>query len=165
MKFNITIYHLETDNKKNLAELNSFKQNEKLRDAQFATITKNENNLKKQLNKTKEKLFMYTKDNERLRSEIEFQDDLYESKIKNMKEEYDLKIIRLENVINQQKEQLGLIEGRAFDMLKKQEKLTEKFKKEYFNTINFYEGKLAEIQSEENEGTNTKAIVYEEDVE
>ena len=109
---------------------------------------------------------MYTKDNERLRSEIELQNDLYQSKIGNVKEEYDLKIIRLENVINHQKEQLNLIEGRTYDMLKKQERLTEKFKKEYFNTIEFYEAKLAEIQSDENEGaTNTKAIVCEEDIE
>ena len=166
MQLNITIDHLETDNKTYLAEINSFKQNQKLREAQFANITKNENDLRKQLNKIKEKLFMYTKDNERLRSEIELQNDLYQSKIGNVKEEYDLKIIRLENVINHQKEQLNLIEGRTYDMLKKQERLTEKFKKEYFNTIEFYEAKLAEIQSDENEGaTNTKAIVCEEDIE
>ena len=165
MKLNIIIDHLETENKTFQAEINSFKQNEKLREAQFTQITKNENDLRKQLNKIKEKLFMFNKDNERLRSEIEKEKDLYESKIGNVKEEYDVKIIRMENVINQQKEQLGLIEGRTYGMLKKQEKLTEKFKKEYFNTIDFYEAKIKEIQSEEVDGMNTHAIVCEEDVE
>ena len=165
MKLNIAIDHLETENKTFQAEINSFKQNEKLREAQFTQITKNENDLRKQLNKIKEKLFMFNKDNERLRSEIELQKDLYESKIGNVKEEYDIKIIRMENVINQQKEQLGLIEGRTYGMLKKQEKLTEKFKKEYFNTIDFYEAKIKEIQSEDVNGENTHAIVCEEDVE
>lgn len=165
MKLNIAIDHLETENKTFQAEINSFKQNEKLREAQFTQITKNENDLRKQLNKIKEKLFMFNKDNERLRSEIELQKDLYESKIGNVKEEYDIKIIRMENVINQQKEQLGLIEGRTYGMLKKQEKLTEKFKKEYFNTIDFYEARIKEIQSEDVNGENTHAIVCEEDVE
>lgn len=42
--------------------------------------------------------------------------------------------------MEKQKKQLSTIEGKAWDMVKKQQAITEKYKKELKETINYYEG-------------------------
>ena len=142
-ELNIKLAKLESENRQNSTELTSFRSNEKLREAQFFKMTQNENLLMNQLNKTKEQLSFYMKSNEDNVKEKERLIAMYETKVKNLQEEHDIKIVTLENTINFQKDQLAMVEVKAFDMLKKQEGLTEKFKKEYFNTIEYYEGVIA----------------------
>ena len=55
------------------------------------------------------------------------------------KEFYDNKIINLENIINNQKEKLSMAESKALEMVKKQQQITEKYKIELKNTINYYQ--------------------------
>ena len=131
---------LESDNKTLKNELQIYITNEKNRQEHISRANKNENELKEEINKLKQEKIFYTKENSSNIQEKERLIAFYETKINKMKEEYDNKIIYLENTSNWQKKQLSLVEGKAYDMVKKQQVLTEKYKKELYNTINHYEG-------------------------
>ena len=155
---------LEMENKNCLSELNSYRLNEQLREEQFKEKTKNESELLQQIESANNKMDFSKKENDSLNQEKQKQLNSYQNKLKNIKEEKELSITVLENTIKQQKEQLSLIEERAFDMLKKQEHLTEKFKREYLNTIDYYEGLIAYLTR----GTTVQSIAAggtEEEVE
>ena len=53
-------------------------------------------------------------------NEKDRQNKLYDLKIKNLKENYEMKIISLENTINLKKNQLASVEQKAFDIIKRQ---------------------------------------------
>lgn len=150
-ELNIKLSKLTSEHKANLSELESFRSNEKLREAQFFKMTQNENLLLSQINKTKEQLSFYMKSNEDTLKEKERLIAMYELKLNNLKEESDIKVVTLENTINFQKEQLALVEVKAFDMLKKQEGLTDKFKQEYFKTIEYYENMISYLSGRGND--------------
>ena len=59
--------------------------------------------------------------------------------IYNFKVKINDKAINLQNQVEKQKNQLKLMENKAFENLKKQQDLTEKYKKELNNTIKYYE--------------------------
>ena len=85
---------------------------------------KNKDNLQKNAESTKQM--------ERLHAQ-------YQIQLERNKEFHENKIISLENEVEKKKEQMNLLEGRAIVMVKKQQNLTEKYKKELENTINHYE--------------------------
>ena len=155
-ELNIKLTKLSSEHKANFSELESFRSNEKLREAQFFKMTQNENLLLSQINKIKEQLSFYMKSNEDTLKEKERLIAMYELKLKNLKDENDIKVVTLENTINFQKEQLALVEVKAFDMLKKQEGLTDKFKKEYFKTIEYYENMISYLSGR---GTDQNEII------
>ena len=74
----------------------------------------------------------FIKDNEKIKQRFKTQLD-------QVKENYDNKVIYLENIIEKQKSQLSLAETKALDIVKKQQEITEKYKTELKNTINHYE--------------------------
>ena len=114
-------------------------------------MNQNEVFLQDQIRKLKEEVSYYSKENENNIKEKERLNALNETKLKNLKDDYEMKIITLENTINYQKNQLATVEGKAFDMIKKQEGFTEKLKKEYTNTINYYENLIANLTGENND--------------
>lgn len=97
-------------------------------------IYKKENNYLKQNNdKYMREKSSYTKELEKLHSQHKYERE-------QDKEINQNKIIQLENIVEKQKKQLSTIEGKAWDMVKKQQAITEKYKKELKETINYYEG-------------------------
>ena len=107
-------------------ELNACKSNEK-----------NYSNLVEKLNKSDEFSFRevskYRKENEQLLKEKEFYEgeieritNLYETKMRQLKEQNDLKVTVLENLIKQKQEDFCSSEDKAFEILKKQENVNIK---------------------------------------
>ena len=84
----------------------------------------NDENIKKELANAKER--------DKFKSQ-------YKKKLEKDKESNDNKIIYLENMVEKQKRQLSLAEGKALDMIKKQQMIIEKYKKELKNAVTRYE--------------------------
>ena len=144
-ELNIKNDKLESENNSLKNELLSYISSERSRQDEINKFNQNEIFLKDQIGKLKEKVSFYTKENNNIMNEKDRQNKLYDLKIKNLKENYDMKIISLENTINFQKNQLASVEQKAFDMMKRQEGFTEKLKQEYNNTIDYYENLIANI--------------------
>ncbi len=144
-ELNIKNDKLESENNSLKNELLSYISSERSRQDEINKFNQNEIFLKDQIGKLKEKVSFYTKENNNIMSEKDRQNKLYDLKIKNLKENYEMKIISLENTINFQKNQLASVEQKAFDMMKRQEGFTEKLKQEYNNTIDYYENLIANI--------------------
>lgn len=155
-QYKIKADELENQNKMQNDELRTLRESDKLKDTQIFNYMKNDSLLNDELRKAKEKISFFSKQNENLSKENQRINGLYETKIKNMNKEFDIKVITLENTIQYQKDKLSLIEGKAFDMLKKQENLTNKFKNEYFKTIEYYENLIGTMNgNQNNERENT----------
>ena len=144
-ELNIKNDKLESENNSLKNELLSYISSERSRQDEINKFNQNEIFLKDQIGKLKEKVSFYTKENNNIMNEKDRQNKLYDLKIKNLKENYEMKIISLENTINFQKNQLASVEQKAFDMMKRQEGFTEKLKQEYNNTIDYYENLIANI--------------------
>ena len=143
--------NLEHEKKMMQSELNSLSNREKYLEEMIKKIEKSEEDLRREyidIKKSKDeeskKNSAYTEELERYRAQCKI-------RLEKEKEFYDNKIISLENTVEKQKNQLSLVEGKAFDMVKKQQLLTEKYKKELKNTITYYEniinGKIPENSS------------------
>ena len=144
-ELNIKNDKLESENNSLKNELLSYISSERSRQDEINKFNQNEIFLKDQIGKLKEKVSFYTKENNNIMNEKDRQNKLYDLKIKNLNENYEMKIISLENTINFQKNQLASVEQKAFDMMKRQEGFTEKLKQEYNNTIDYYENLIANI--------------------
>ena len=144
-ELNIKNDKLESENNSLKNELLSYISSERSRQDEINKFNQNKIFLKDQIGKLKEKVSFYTKENNNIMNEKDRQNKLYDLKIKNLKENYEMKIISLENTINFQKNQLASVEQKAFDMMKRQEGFTEKLKQEYNNTIDYYENLIANI--------------------
>lgn len=142
---NIRCDRLDSDNKIYQQELKSYQNSEKIRQSQFMKMTMNENTLTQEMQKIKENLAFYTKENQAICKDRDTLIARYDTQIEHMKKEYEMKIIQLENTINYQKNKLETIEYKAFNMLKRQESLTEKFKEEYRNAIEYYENEITRL--------------------
>ena len=70
----------------------------------------------------------------------------YEIKIKKLTEEYENKIFYLEDINDKQNKKITLIEQKAMEMVKGQQVISEKFKRELNNAINYYEGIISNFQ-------------------
>ena len=143
--------NLEHEKKMMQSELNTLSKREKNLEEMIKRIEKSEEDLRREyidIKKSKDeeskKNSAYTEELERYRAQCKI-------RLEKEKEFYDNKIISLENTVEKQKNQLSLVEGKAFDMVKKQQLLTEKYKKELKNTITYYEniinGKIPENSS------------------
>ena len=143
--------NLEHEKKMMQSEINTLSKREKNLEEMIKRIEKSEEDLRREyidIKKIKDeeskKNSAYTEELERYRAQCKI-------RLEKEKEFYDNKIISLENTVEKQKNQLSLVEGKAFDMVKKQQLLTEKYKKELKNTITYYEniinGKIPENSS------------------
>ena len=149
---------LESENNTLKNELFGYIDSEKNRQNEIIKMNQNEIYLKEQIGKLKEKVLFYTKENTNIKNSKDNQNKLYELKLKNLKENYETRIISLENTINFQKNQLNNVEKKAYDMMKKQEGFTDKLRKEYNNTIDYYENLIANI-------TNNTTVNDENDLQ
>ena len=70
----------------------------------------------------------------------------YEIKIKKLKEEYENKIYYWEDINDKQNKKINIIEQKAMEMVKAQQVISEKLKRELNNAINYYEGIIANLQ-------------------
>ena len=136
---------LESENNTLKNELFGYINSEKNRQNEIIKMNQNEITLKEQIGKLKEKVLFYTKENANIKNSKDNQNKLNELKLKNLKENYETRIISLENTINFQKNQLNIVEKKAYDMMKKQEGFTDKLRQEYNNTIDYYENLIANI--------------------
>ena len=136
---------LESENNNLKNELFGYINSEKNRQNEIIKMNQNEITLKEQIGKLKEKVLFYTKENANIKNSKDNQNKLNELKLKNLKENYETRIISLENTINFQKNQLNNVEKKAYDMMKKQEGFIDKLRKEYNNTIDYYENLIANI--------------------
>ena len=63
-----------------------------------------------------------------------------------MKEEYENKIYYWEDINDKQNKKINIIEQKAMEMVKAQQVISEKLKRELNNAINYYEGIIANLQ-------------------
>ena len=131
--------NLEHENKLIKDEIKTYAQNEKRLELQIKNLEKNENNIIRENSDLKKNGDIYLRQNSEYVKEIERIKKNYSIQMEQEKEFYDNKIINLENIINNQKEKLSMAESKALEMVKKQQQITEKYKIELKNTINYYQ--------------------------
>ena len=131
--------NLEEENKIMKSENNEYKINEKKYEKKIKYLEKTENELKMENNELKKNIDSYKKQNSSYIEQINRLNATNKIRMEHDKEDYENQIIHLNNVIENQKKQLNSAEGKALDMVKKQQNLTEKYKKELQNTITYYE--------------------------
>ena len=120
-------------------EYNKYKLSEKTNEQKIRNLEREGDELKRQNEELRRKSdnlekqnYAYINERERLKAQ-------HKMRLEKDKEFYENKTIYLENEIQKKNKQLSLAEGKALDMVKKQQKMTEKYKKELENTINHYE--------------------------
>lgn len=142
---------LEHDNKMMKNELNSLVKKEKNLEEIIKGIERREEDLRRENDDLKKNKDEYSKKNYTCLKENERLHAQFRIRLEKEKEFYDNKTISLENMVEKQKKQLSLLEGKALDMVKKQQLLTEKYKRELQSTISYYEniinGKIPENYS------------------
>ena len=131
--------NLEHENKLMKDEIKTYAQNEKRLELQIKNLEKNENNIIRENSDLKKNGDIYLRQNSEYVKEIERIKKNYSIQMEQEKEFYDNKIINLENIINNQKEKLSMAESKALEMVKKQQQITEKYKIELKNTIDYYQ--------------------------
>ena len=129
-------------------EINTLSKNEKIYDKKIKNLEKNEDELKRINDELKKNNDEYLKNNSMYVKEIDRLQAQFKKRLENIKEINDNKIIHLENMVEKQKKQLSLAEGKALDMVKKQQIITEKYKKELQNAVNHYENIINEKTQE-----------------
>ena len=139
---------LESENNILKSELQGYKTTEKNRQNQINKMNQNEIFLQEQIKKLKEEVSYYSKENDNNIKEKDRINALNETKIKNLKDDYEMKIIVLENSINYHKNQLANVEAKAFDMIKKHENFEKKLTNEYNNTLNYYQNLISDLTGE-----------------
>jgi kinetochore protein NDC80 len=149
---------LENENTSLKNDLAILKHDLKDRNKQIEDLENYKYNTQKDLNRMRE----YKENNDFEKVKIKNDNakliTLYDSKIKNLTEEYENKIYYLEDIKDKQAKKLSLMESKALEMIKSQQLLTEKYKKELINTINYYEG-LINNQSSGKEGNINNNII------
>ena len=124
-------------------------------------LRKEENNKNKNINNLQQNLYILENEIKKMKSDknnndIENKkirndkDELiarYEMRIKKIKEEYENKIFYLEDINEKQNKKLTMMENKAFEMVKNQQLITEKYKNELSNAINYYEGVINNVSS------------------
>ena len=112
-------------------------------------LEENEQNLEKikyEFGKIKEENNINENENYRIKNEKEQMITYYEIKIKKLKEEYENKIFYLEDINDKQNKKIVMVEQKAMEMVKAQQVISEKFKRELNNAINYYEGIISNYQ-------------------
>ena len=131
--------NLEHENKLMKDELKIYAQNEKKLESKIKNLEKNELNIIQENSDLRKNSDVYLKQNAEYIKEIERIKKNFNAQMEQEKEFYDNRIINLENVINSQKEKLAMAGDSALNMVKRQQEITEKYKTELKNTINYYQ--------------------------
>ena len=155
---------LENENTSLKNDLAILKHDLKDRNKQIEDLENYKYNTQKDLNRMRE----YKENNDFEKVKIKNDNakliTLYDNKIKNLTEEYENKIYYLEDIKNKQANKLSLMESKALEMIKSQQLLTEKYKKELKNTINYYEGIINNQSSGKDGNINNNIIVKSQEV-
>jgi len=131
--------NLEHENKIIKDEIKEYNQKEKANELKIKNLEKNEDILMREKADLKKNSDIYLKQNSAYIKEIERIKQRFQIELEQIKENYDNKVLFLENTIEKQKNQLSLAQNKAFDMVKQQKEITEKVKKELKDTISYYE--------------------------
>jgi hypothetical protein len=102
-------------------ELTIYKSNDKSKDQLLERTNKNEEFFEKEVFRLREKLEAMSKEKEGYQKESEKKSVQFDNKLKQLKEQYELKVSILENAIRYQKEQFSVTEDKALSMLKRHE--------------------------------------------
>ena len=155
---------LENENTSLKNDLAILKHDLKDRNKQIEDLENYKYNTQKDLNRMRE----YKENNDFEKVKIKNDNakliTLYDNKIKNLTEEYENKIYYLEDIKDKQAKKLSLMESKALEMIKSQQLLTEKYKKELKNTINYYEGIINNQSSGKDGNINNNIIVKSQEV-
>ena len=155
---------LENENTSLKNDLAILKHDLKDRNKQIEDLENYKYNTQKDLNRMRE----YKENNDFEKVKIKNDNakliTLYDNKIKNLTEEYENKIYYLEDIKEKQAKKLSLMESKALEMIKSQQLLTEKYKKELKNTINYYEGIINNQSSGKDGNINNNIIVKSQEV-
>lgn len=106
-------------------ELKMYKETDKNREMMLEKYGKNDEVVAKEVSKLRERNEILTKEKDFLEKEVERIDKLAETKIQQMKEQTDLRVNVLENTMKAQKDEFAATENKAFEMLKKQENVSD----------------------------------------
>ena len=131
--------NLENENKSMKKEINIFYEDKKVLEQKINNLEKIENELKKMNDDLKIKNNDYLQKNSECIKDLERLNAQYQRKLEKDKDFYENKTINLQNEVEKQKIQLKIMQNTAFENLKKQQDITEKYKKELHNTIKYYE--------------------------
>lgn len=123
-------------------ELKEIKSQDSNRDKLIHKFNRNEEETEKMIQKIRVSNTALLKEKEILEKELERNKSMNETKIKQITEKYEMKILVLENSIKYQQDQYNSSEDKAFDVLKKQEAITNKIREEYVKTVTYYENML-----------------------
>lgn len=105
-------------------EMNMLKSTEKNRETLMQNMNKNDEIMSKDFNKLRERCEILEKEKEFIEKEIERVKNIYETKMLQLKEQYELRFTVLENTLKNQKDDFDATEDKAFEMLKKQENVS-----------------------------------------
>ena len=130
---------MEHENKLMKDELKIYAQNEKTHEFKLKNLERNEENLKRENLELKKNSDFYLKQNSAYVKDIERIRQHFNTEKEQEREIYENKIINLENTIAKQKKQLSLAESKALEMVRKQQEISEKYKTELRETIQYYE--------------------------
>ena len=139
--------NLEEENFEIKQEIQILKNSERNRKKILEDNEQNLQKLKHEYNKIKEEKDLNESEYNKIKNEKEQMMAYYEIKIKKMTEEYENKLFYLEDINDKQNKKITLIEQKAKEMVKAQQVISEKFKRELNNAINYYEGIIANYQS------------------
>ena len=131
--------NLEHEHKLMKDEIKELNQKEKISESKIKNLEKNNEDLMRENADLKKNNDIYLKQNSAFIKDNEKIKQRFKTQLEQVKENYDNKVIYLENIIEKQKSQLSLAETKALDIVKKQQEITEKYKTELKNTINHYE--------------------------
>ena len=141
-------------------EKNSFKQINLLQDKyneilrRYDMLENEKNNIEFELKEfrsqdsSRDKLIYKFNKNENLERELERNKAMNETKSKQLIEKYEMKILVLENSLKYQQDQYNSSEDKAFEVLKKQEAITNKIREEYIKTVTYYENEVEYVKKE-----------------
>lgn len=140
-------------------ELKEFKCQDSNREKLIHKYNRNEEETEKMIQKLRVSNTALLKEKETLERDLERNKSMNETKIKQITEKYEMKILVLENSIKYQQDQYNSSEDKAFDVLKKQEAITNKIREEYVKTVTYYENVVDNLIKE------NKALKKQLDIE
>ena len=142
-------YDMLENEKKNIEfELKEFRSQDSSRDKLIYKFNKNEEETEKLIQKLKITNTTLLKEKENLERELERNKAMNETKSKQLIEKYEMKILVLENSLKYQQDQYNSSEDKAFEVLKKQEAITNKIREEYIKTVTYYENEVEYVKKE-----------------
>jgi DNA repair exonuclease SbcCD ATPase subunit len=140
-------------------EVKELRAQDSSRDRLLHKFNRNEEETEKMIQKLRVNSTTLLKEKENLERELERNKSMNETKLKQVAEKYEMKVLVLENSIKYQQDQYNSSEDKAFDVLKKQEAITNKIREEYVKTVTYYENVVENLIKE------NKALKKQFDIE